>query len=200
MVQISHLYINTGKTFLAGKKLLSRKAMTNLDCVEEQRHYSAHKGPYSQGYGLPSGHVWMWALDSKVGGMSKNWRIWTVMLEKTPESPLDNKDIKVVNLEGNQPWIFSGRTDAEAPVFWSSDVNRQLIGKVPNAGKDWGQKEKRASEERWLHHITDAMNMNLGKLWETVRDREAWHAAVHEVSKSRTQLDDWTTITKWLLW
>ena len=113
------------------------------------------------------------------------------MLEKTSENPLDGQEIKPVHLKGDQPWIFTGRTDAEAPVFWSSDVNRQLIGKVPNAGKDWGQKEKRASEEGWLHHITDAMNMNLGKLWEMVRDRQAWHAAVHGVT------GDWTTRTTW---
>ena len=123
MVQISHLYVNTGKTFLARKKLLSRKAMTNLDCVEEQRHYSANKGPYSQGYGLPSGHVWMWALDCKEGKMPKNWCLRTVMLEKTPESLLDNKDIKAVNLEGNQPWILTCWKD----WYWSWNSNVLVI-------------------------------------------------------------------------
>ena len=94
-------------------------------------------------------------------------------LEKTPESPLDSKEIKPVNSKGNKPWIFIGRTDAEAeaPVFWSPDVKSQLIGKDPDAGKDWRQKEKRAAK--------DEMDMNLGKLWEIVRDRKAWHAAVH---------------------
>ena len=94
-------------------------------------------------------------------------------LEKTLESPLDSKEIKPVNSKGNKPWIFIGRTDAEAeaPVFWSPDVKSQLIGKDPDAGKDWRQKEKRAAE--------DEMDMNLGKLWEMVRDRKAWHAAVH---------------------
>ena len=84
---------------------------------------------------------------------AKNWCLWTVLLEKTPESPLDRK-IKPVNLKGNQSWILTGRTDAEAPVFWSSDVNSWLIGKVSDAGKDWGQKEKRASEDEmavWHH-------------------------------------------------
>ena len=112
-----------------------------------------------------------------------------------PESPLDSKVIKPVNLKGVQPWIFTGRTDveAEAPVSWSSDVNRWLIGKVPDAGQDWGQKEKRM---RWLDCITDAMNMNLGQLREMVGDREAWCAVVHGVTKSRTWLGNWaTTIT-----
>jgi len=90
-----------------------------------QRHSSADKGQYSQGYGLPSGHVRLWELDYKEGRTPKNWCLWTVVLEKTPESPLDSKEIKPVNLKGDQPWIFSGRTDAEAeaPLFWSSDAN-----------------------------------------------------------------------------
>ena len=115
---------------------------------------------------------------------------------KTPESPLDSKEIKPVNLKGNQPWILVGRTHAEAPVFWLSDVNRQLIGKVPDAGKDWGQEEKRVSEVRWLDGITNAVDMNLGKLQKMVRDREFWRAAVHGVAKSCTQLGYWTTKLK----
>ena len=107
-------------------------------CVEKQRLYSANKCLYSQGYSLPSGHVWLWELDRKEGRMPKNWCLGTVVLEKTPESPLDSKEIKPVNLKGDEPWIFTGRTDseAEALVFWSSDVNKQLIRKVPDAGKD----------------------------------------------------------------
>ena len=118
-------------------------------CVEKQRRYFANKGPYSQGYGLPSGHVWLWELDFKEDKMPKNWGLQTVVLEKTPESPWYGKEIIPVNLKGNQPWILIERTDAEAeaPVFWSPDMNSQLIGKVPNSGKDWGQKEKRASED-----------------------------------------------------
>ena len=100
---------------------------------------------------------------------------------------MDCKKIKPVNSKGNKPWIFIGRTDAEAeaPVFWSPDVKSQLIGKDPDAGKDWRQKEKRAAE--------DEMDMNLGKLWEMVRDRKAWLAAVHGAAKSQTQLGEWTT-------
>ena len=102
-----------------------------------------------------SGHVWWWELDSKEGRMPRNWCLWTVVLEKTPENPLDSK-IKPVNLKGNQPWILLGRTDAKAEtaVFWSSAGNSWLFGKDPDAGKDWGQKEKRVSEEAMagLHH------------------------------------------------
>ena len=99
---------------------------------------------------------WQWELDHKECRLSKNWCLWTVVLEKTPETPLDSKEIKPVNLKRNQPWISTGRTEAEAqtPVFWSSDENSWLIEKVPDAGKHWGQKEKRASEDEmagWHH-------------------------------------------------
>ena len=107
-------------------------------CVEKQRHYSADKGLYSQDYGLPSSQIWLWELDHKEGRALKNWQFRTVVLEKTPESPLDGKEIIPVNLKGNQLWILIGRTnaEAEAPVFWSPDRNSQLIRKVPGAGKD----------------------------------------------------------------
>ena len=89
-------------------------------CVEKQRHYSVDKGPYSQGHGLPSGHVWLWELVHKEGWTPKNQWLQTVVLEKTPETPLDSKEIKLVNLKGNQLWLFTERTDAEAEalVFW----------------------------------------------------------------------------------
>ena len=122
--------------------------MTNLDSVLKSRDInSADKGPSSQGYDLPSGHIWLWELDCKEGRMPKNWCFWTVVLEKTLESPLDSKEIKLVNLKGDQPWIFTGRADAEAPGFWLFDANRRLIGKVPNARKGQGQKQKRVSED-----------------------------------------------------
>ena len=138
--------------------LLGRKAMTNLDSVfvEKQRHYRTNKALYSQGYGLPRGHIQLWGLVCKEGRVPKNWYLWTVALEKTPESPFDSKEIKPVSLNGNQPWILFGRTDAivETLVFWSSDANSWLTGKVPDSGKDWGQKEKRVSEDEmagWHH-------------------------------------------------
>ena len=144
------------------------KMMTNLHSMLKSRDIT-NKGLNSQGYGLHSGHLQLRKLDSKEGSMSKNWCIQTVVLEKTPESPLDSKDIKPVNLKGNQLWIFTRRTEAEAPVFWSSDMNRRLIGKVPDSGKDWGQKEKRASEDEMAgrHH-----GCNEHELGQTLRDGE----------------------------
>ena len=99
--------------------------------IKKQRHHSANKGLYSQNYGFPTGHIWMWELNHKKGWALKNWCFWTVMLENTLESPLDCKEIKAVNPKGNQSWIFFGRTDAEAeaPILWPPDVESQLIGK-----------------------------------------------------------------------
>ena len=110
--------------------------------IKKQRHYFANKGPSSQGNGFSSGHVWIWELDYKESWALKNWCFWTVVLEKTLESPLDSKEIKPVNTKGNQAWIFIGKTDAEAPIFWSPDTMSQLTGKDPDAGKDWRQTEK----------------------------------------------------------
>ena len=95
---------------------------------------------------------WLWDLDHKEGRTPKNWCCQTVVLEKTPESPLDCKEIKLVKLRGNQPWIFIRRTDAEALVFWSHNAKSWLIGKVPDAGKDWGQEEKGVTEDEigWM--------------------------------------------------
>ena len=156
---------------------------------KKQRHHLADKGLYSQNYGLSSSHVRMWELDPEEGRVPKNRCFQTMVLEKIFESPLNIKEIKLINPKGNQPWIFTGRTDLEAwdPILWPLDVKSWLIGKDPDAGKDRRQKEKRM---RWLDDITDAMVMNLGKLWEMVRDREVWHAPV---TKSQTQLGDWTT-------
>ena len=116
--------------------LLGRKAMTNLELVKKQRHYFADKGPSSQSYGFSNSHEWMWELDHKEGWAPNNWCFWTVVLEKTLESPLNCKEIKPVNPKGNQPWIFIGRIDAEAPILWPPDVKSQLIWKDPDAGKD----------------------------------------------------------------
>ena len=120
--------------------------------IKKQRQHFADKGPYSQNYSFSSSHVWMWELDYKEGWVSKNWCFWTMVLEKTLESPLDSKEIKPVNPKGNQPWIFIGRT--EAPILWPPDVKSQLIGKNPDAGQDWGQMEKRVTEDEMVgwHH------------------------------------------------
>ena len=116
--------------------------------------------PSSQGYGFSSGHVWMWELDCEESWAPKNWCLWTVVLEKTPESPLDCKEIQQVHPKGDQSWVFIGRTDAEAetPVLWPPYVKSWLIVKDPDAGRDWGQEEKGTTEDEMAgwHHQLDA--------------------------------------------
>ena len=119
-----------------------------IQSLEESNPYP-DRGPYSQGYGLPTGHVCLWELDHKEGREPKNWFLWTVVLEKTSESPFNSREIKLVNVKGNQPWILTGRTDAEAeaPVFWSPDVNSQFSGKDPDSGRVKGKGEE--GVRRW---------------------------------------------------
>ena len=126
--------------------------------VKKQRHHFADKGLYSQGYGLPSNYVQFWELDHKEGRETRNWFLWTV-LKKTLESPLDSKEIQPINHKGNQCWIFTARTDAEAEAstLWRPDAKSQLIGKGPDAGKDWGQEGKEATEDEmagWQYRLT----------------------------------------------
>ena len=164
----------TGSDFFGGSKstadgdcsheikrrlLLGRKVMTNLDSnIKKQRHYFANKGPSGYSYGFSSGHVWMWELDSEESWAPKNWCFWAVVLEKTLESPLDCKEIQSVHPEGDQSWVFIGRTDpeAETPVLWPPHVKSWLIGKDPDAGRDWGQEEKGTTEDEmagWYHRL-----------------------------------------------
>ena len=133
--------------------LLERKAMTSLDSILKRRGITLlRKVPESQNYGFSSSHVWMWELDHKQGWALKNWCLWTVVLEKTLESPLDSKEIKSVNPKGNQPWIFIGRTDAEAaaPILWPPEEKSQVIRKDPDAGKDWRLEEKGKTEDEMV--------------------------------------------------
>ena len=117
--------------------------------IKKPRQNFADNGPSSQSYGFSSNHVHMWEFNHKEGWVLKNGCFWIVVLEKTLESRLDSKEIKPVNPKGNQPWIFIGRTDAEAeaPILWLPDMKSQLIGKDPNAGEDWGQEEKGVTED-----------------------------------------------------
>ena len=151
--------------------------------IKKQRHYFANKGPSSQSYGFSSSHGWMWELDHKKCLGPKNF-----------ESHLDCKEIKRVNPKGNQSWICTGRTDAEAesPTLWPPGTKNWFIWKDPDAGKIEGRRRRGRQKMRWLDDFTDLMDINLRKLRELVVDREAWPATVHGVAKYWIRLSDWT--------
>ena len=134
--------------------------MTNIDSILKSRDtYFANKGPSSQSYGFPSGRAWIWELDCEESWALKNWCFWTVVLEKTLESSLDCKEIQPVHPKGEQSWVFMGSTDAkpETPVLCPPHVKSWLIGKDPDAGRDWGQEEKGTTKDEMAewHHCLD---------------------------------------------
>ena len=164
--------------------LLGRKAMTNLHSVlKKQRYYFSQQRL-----------IWMWDMDHKEAWAPKNWCFRTVVLEDSWES-LKQQEIKPVNLIGNQPWIFIGKSDAEAEdlILWPPDVKSWLVGKTLMLGGIGGR--RRRDDTGWDGCMASLTQWtSLSKLWEWVMDREAWHAAVHGVAKSLTRLRDWTDV------
>ena len=161
-------------------------------------YYFANKGPSSQRYGFSSGHVWMWELDCEESWELMNWCFWTAVLEKTLESPLDCKEIQLVRSEGDQPWDFFGRNDAEAetPVLWPPHVKSWLIGKDSHAGRDWGQEEKGTTEDEMAgwHHWLDGCESEWtpgGSWWWTGRP------GVLRFMESQRVGHDWATELNW---
>ena len=162
--------------------------MANLDSIFKSRHHFANKGPYSQSYGFSSSHVWMWELDHKEGWAPKNWFFQTVVLEKTLESPWYSKIKQSTLKEINPEYSLEGlmlKLQYFGHLMQRTDSleNTLILGKTEGRRRGW-------QSMKWLDGITDSMDMSLSKLQEMVKDREAWHSVVHEVTKSWIWLRD----------
>ena len=163
--------------------------------IKKQRHYFVNKGPSSQGYGFSSSHVWVWELNYKESQVLRNWCFWSVVLEKTLESPLDCKEMQPVHPKGDQCWVFVGKTDVEAetPVLWPPDVKTWLIWKDPDDEKDWGQEKKWVTEDEMVgwHHWLDGHGFG-------------WTPGVGDVQGSLVCCSSWgrkeSDTTEWLKW
>ena len=174
---------------------LKEKLWQTFTAFWKQRCHFADKGPYSQTYGFSSSQVRMWELDHREGWMLMNWCFQILVLEKTLERSLDSK-IKLVNPKENQPWIFTGRTDAgaEAPILWPPDAKSWLIGKDPDGGKDWEQAVKGVTEDEmvgWHHWLNGHEFAQTPQ--DIVKDREAWSAADHGPWDPKKLDSDWVT-------
>ena len=163
--------------------------------IKKQRHYFANKVMSGQSYGFSGSHVWMWELDYKESWALKNWCFLTVVLEKALESPLDCKEIQPVHPQGDQSWVFIGRTDAgaETPILWPPHSRSWLIGKDPDAWKDWGQEEKGMTEDEMVgwHHRRIWVWVDSRSWWWTGRPGVLWFMGSQKVRH------DWTTEVNW---
>ena len=169
--------------------VVSKDAWYNFSLLNWNLFVVADKVLYSQSYGFFRSHIQMWELDHKEGWAPKNWSIQTVVLEMTLESPLDCKEIKPVNPKGNQLWILTGRADSKA----DSLEHTLMLGKIE------GKRRRGRQRMRWQDGITNSVDKSLSRLRDTVKDREAWHAAVHRVSKGQRWLSNWAVLPQTLL-